>query len=110
MNSLKKLKLSLILAVKNDSVLEDYLKYARLGSRLESYSISLLGNSLTEKSIEYLNTHLGRANLKRLDLNFYANKLGAAGAERVSKALLTQTNLEYLSLDLYLNNITEVGT
>jgi hypothetical protein len=80
LNSLKKLKLSLILAVKNDSSLGDYLRYGRLGKQLESYSISLLGNGLTEKSLEYLEAHLGRANLKGLDLNFYANKLGAEGA------------------------------
>lgn len=110
LNSLKKLKLSLILAVKNDFVLGDYLRYGRLGKNLESYSISLLGNGLSEKSLEYLETHLGRANLKRLELNFYANKLGAEGAELVSKSLLTQKNLDYLGVDLYFNNITEVGT
>jgi hypothetical protein len=110
LNSLKKLKLSLIMAIKNDSVLADYLRHGRLSKNLESYSISLIGNGLSEKSLEYLETHLSRANLKRLDLNFYANKLGAEGAELVSKSLLTQKNLDYLGVDLYFNNITEVGT
>ena len=34
LNSLKKLKLSLILSVKNDSVADDYLRFGRLGERL----------------------------------------------------------------------------
>lgn len=70
----------------------------------------MIGNSLTVNSIGYLETHLSRANLKSLDLNFYANKLGAEGAELVAKALKTQKNLNELSLDLYFNNITEAGT
>lgn len=110
LNSLKKLKLSLILAVKNDSILDDYLRFGRLGQRLETYSLVLIGNSLSVKSLQYLETHLSRANLKNLDLNFYANKLGPEGAEIVAKALRTQTRLDSLSLDLYFNNITEVGT
>lgn len=110
LNSVKNLKISLILAVKNDSVLDSYLRFGRLGERLESYSLVLIGNSLTENSIGFLETHLSRANLKKLDLNFYSNKLGAAGAEIVSKSILSQKNLDQLSLDFYFNNITEVGT
>jgi len=34
LNSLKKLKLSLILATKNDSTIDSYLRFGRLGSRL----------------------------------------------------------------------------
>lgn len=80
LNSLRKLKLSLILAVKNDTVIDDYLRFGRLGGRLESYSLILIGNGLTKDSVGYLETHLSRANLKSLDLNFYANKLGIQGA------------------------------
>ena len=68
------------MAVKNDSVLSDYLKFGRLGQRLESYSIVLIGNSLSAKSLLYLEAHLSRANLNSLDLNFYANKIGVEGA------------------------------
>lgn len=110
LNSLKRLKLSLILATKNDSVIDDYLRFSRLGERLESYSLVLIGNGLTAGSIGYLETHLSRANLKSLDLNFYANKLGPSGAELVAKSLKTQKHLKQLSVDLYFNNITEVGT
>ena len=70
----------------------------------------LIGNELTNNSLEYLKTHLSRANLKELDLNFYANKLGAEGAEIIADAILSQKTLNDLSLDLYFNNITEVGT
>jgi hypothetical protein len=110
LNSLKKLKLSLILATKNDSVVDDYLRFGRLSDRLESYSLVLIGNGLTVGSIGYLETHLARANLKSLDLNFYANKLGAEGAGLVAKALRTQKSLNQLNVDFYFNNITEVGT
>jgi hypothetical protein len=54
LNSLKKLKLSLILSAKNDSVIDDYLRYGRLGKRLESYSLVLIGNSLSANSLAYL--------------------------------------------------------
>jgi hypothetical protein len=70
----------------------------------------LIGNGFSVQAFEYLETHLSRANLKSLELNLYSNKIGAEGAEIVSKALKTQKNLNYLSLDLYFNNITEVGT
>ena len=75
-SSLKKLKVSLIMAVKNDSVIDDYLRFGRLHPNLESYSLVLIGNSLSNNSLGFLKTHLSRANLKELDLNFYANKLG----------------------------------
>lgn len=70
----------------------------------------MIGNSANSTALDYLETHLSRANLKNLDLNFYANKLGPEGAESISKAIKTQRHLESLSLDLYFNNITEVGT
>jgi hypothetical protein len=70
----------LILSTKNDSVIDDYLRYGRLGQRLESYSLVLIGNSLSAKSLAYIETHLSRATLKNLDLNLYANKIGAEGA------------------------------
>lgn len=110
LNSLKKLKLSLILAVKNDSVVDSYLRYGRLGENLESYSLVLIGNSLTSESLGYLKTHLSRANLKELDLNLYANKIGPEGSLLVAEALKTQKNLNWLSVDVYFNNITEIGT
>lgn len=87
------MKLSLILAIKDESILDEYLRYGRLGSELESYSLILMGNGLTQKSLGYLETHLSRANLKSLDLNLYANKLGIEGAAIVAKALTTQKNL-----------------
>ena len=110
LNSLKKLKLSLIMAINNESVVDDYLRYGRLGENLESYSLVLIGNDLTNNSLGYLKTHLSRANLKELDLNFYANKLGAEGAETIADAILSQKNLDELSLDVYFNNVTEIGT
>lgn len=70
----------------------------------------LIGNGLTAKSLGFLETHLQRANLKTLDLNLYANKIGAEGAEIVAKAIKSQKNLNTLGLDLYFNNVTEVGT
>jgi hypothetical protein len=110
LNSLKRLKLSLILAAKNDSVLDDYLRFGRLGERLESYSLVLIGNGLSANSLGYLETHISRANIKDLEINLYANKIGADGAQLLAKAIKTQKNLENLSLDLYFNNITEIGT
>jgi hypothetical protein len=107
---LKKLKLSLILSAKNDSVIDDYLRFGRLGERLENYSLVLIGNSLSAKALDHLETHLSRAHLKNLDVNLYANKIGAEGAFLVAKALKTQKQLNHLSVDLYFNNITEVGT
>ena len=70
----------------------------------------LIGNGLTAKSLGFLETHLQRASLKALDLNLYANKIGAEGAEIVAKAIKSQKHLDTLGLDLYFNNITEVGT
>ena len=110
LNSLKKLKLSLIMAISNDTVLDDYLRFGRLSENLENYSLGLIGNSLSNASLGFLKTHLSRANLKVLDLNFYANKLGAEGAETLAEAILSQKSLTELGLDLYFNNITEVGT
>lgn len=66
----------------------------------------LIGNGLTAGALGFLETHLARANLKDLDLNLYANKIGADGAQIVAKALRTQKNLEELNVDLYFNNIT----
>lgn len=40
----------------------------------------------------------------------YANKVGAIGAGYIAEALATQTNLKRLSIDLYFNNVTEIGT
>ena len=68
------------MAIKNDSVLDSYLRFGRLGANLQTYSLVLIGNSLTKESVGYLETHLSRANLTNLDLNFYSNKLGAEGA------------------------------
>lgn len=82
------------MAIKNDTILDDYLRFGRLGERLESYSLILIGNGLTDKSVGFLKTHLSRSNLKDLDLNFYANKLGVDGAEIVSQALLSQKGLK----------------
>jgi len=110
LNSLKHLKISLIMALNNDTVLDDYLRFGRLGERLESYSLVLIGNSLTDKSLGFLNTHLSRAHLQHLDLNFYANKLGVDGANIVAESILTQKSLKELGLDFYFNNITENGT
>ena len=70
----------------------------------------LIGNGLTAKSLGFLETHLQRASLKALDLNLYANKIRAEGAEIVAKAIKSQKHLDTLGLDLYFNNITEVGT
>jgi hypothetical protein len=80
LNSLRKLKISLILAAKFDVVVDDYLRFGRLGSRLESYSIILIGNGLSAKAFGFLETHLSRAHLKHLNLNLYSNKIGADGA------------------------------
>lgn len=98
------------MAIENDTVIDDYLRFGRLGEHLESYSIVLIGNSLSNNSLGFLKTHLSRANLKELDLNFYANKLGIEGAQLVADALLTQKSLTTLGVDLYFNNITSVGT
>lgn len=54
LNSLKRLKLSLILAVKDEVIVDDYLRFGRLGSNLESYSLILMGNELTNKSLGHL--------------------------------------------------------
>jgi len=80
LNSLKRLKLSLIMGIKDETVLDDYLRFGRLSENLQSYSLVLIGNSLTNNSLGYLKTHLSRAHLSELDLNFYANKLGVEGA------------------------------
>ena len=69
----------------------------------------LIGNGFTKESVGFLETHLSRANLKNLDLNFYSNKLGAEGAQIVGKSILSQKSLKELSLDFYFNNITEFG-
>ena len=94
LSSLKRLKVSLIMGLANETVLDDYLRFGRLSERLESYSLVLIGNSLTNSSLGFLKSHLSRANLTDLDLNFYANKLGVSGAETVADALLTQRNLK----------------
>lgn len=106
LNSLKRLKVSLIMGLANETSLDDYLRFGRLSDRLESYSLVVIGNSLTNNSLGYLKTHLSRAHLSDLELNFYANKLGIEGAEIIADALLTQKNLKALSVDLYFNNIT----
>jgi hypothetical protein len=98
------------MALNNDTVLDDYLRFGRLGERLESYSLVLIGNSLTHQSLGFLKTHLSRAQLKVLDLNFYANKIGVEGAEIVAESILSQKKLDELYLDFYFNNITENGT
>ena len=100
------MKLSLILAVKNDTTLDNYLRFSRLAKNLESYSLVLIGNGLKKESIGHLEAHLSRVNLKALDLNFYSNKLGTEGAEIVAKSILSQKQLKDLSLDFYFNNIT----
>ena len=98
------------MGITNETSLDDYLRFGRLNERLESYSLVLIGNSLTSSSIGFLKTHLSRANLSELELNFYANKLGVEGAEIIAESLLTQRKLKQLSVDLYFNNITENGT
>jgi len=54
LNSLKTLKLSLILAVTNDSIIDTYLRYGRLGTNLESYSLILIGNGLSSGAFRYI--------------------------------------------------------
>jgi len=68
------------MGIKDETVLDDYLRFGRLSENLQSYSLVLIGNSLTNNSLGYLKTHLSRAHLSELDLNFYANKLGVEGA------------------------------
>lgn len=66
LNSLKRLKLSLIMGLANETVIDDYLRFGRLSENLESYSLVLIGNSLTNNSLGYLKTHLSRAHLSEL--------------------------------------------
>lgn len=49
------------------------------------------------------------SNLNSFGLNLYANSIGAEGAQHVANGL-TQTSPKKLDVDLYFNNITEVGT
>lgn len=82
------------MALNNNTVLDDYLRFGRLSQNLESYSLVLIGNSLTHESLGFLKTHLSRADLKSLDLNLYANKIGVEGAEIVSDSILSQKHLK----------------
>lgn len=109
-NSLKSLKISLIMALNNNTVLDDFLRFGRLGQKLEKYSLVVIGNSLTHESLGFLKNHLSRAELTSLDLNLYANKIGVEGAEIVADSILSQKHLQELYLDFYFNNITENGT
>jgi hypothetical protein len=47
-----------------------------------------------------------RVDLERLELNLYANKLGAEGVDHLVESLQTQKSLKALNIDLYFNNLT----
>jgi hypothetical protein len=51
------------MTIKNQTLLESYLRYSRLSQNLKSYSLILIGNGLTATSLGYLESHLARANL-----------------------------------------------
>lgn len=44
-----------------------------------------------------------------LDLNLYANKLGPKGALALAPAISNLSQIQHFNLDLYFNNITEIG-
>lgn len=60
----------------DDKPINEFFRFGRLPPNLESFAIILMGDNLSAKSIEYLKDYLERVNLKSLELNFYANKLG----------------------------------
>ena len=57
---------------------------------------------------KYLSSSKGT--LQQLEINLYANNIGAEGASSLANGLKVQPQLKKLDLDLYFNNVTEVGT
>ena len=88
----------------------DFLANHKPEQKLKTFHLILMGNDITKEGISGLEQYLSQLSLDGLHLNLYANKLEAEGTEVVSNALKTQKNLKDLQLDLYFNNITEVGT
>jgi len=68
----------------------------------------LIGNELNKEAFgeSDLEQYLGRLEVQNLNLNLYANKIGAEGANLLSSALRNKLSLKSLHLDLYFNNIT----
>ena len=72
------------MSIKSSEV-DQFLVNHKLSSKLETFHFILIGNELDKSAIANLSDHLSQLkSLNDLHLNFYANKLGAEGAEILS--------------------------
>jgi len=65
------------MTVKNESAIDDYLRFGRISENLKHYELVMIGNHITKASLGYLESHLGRTQLDVLDLNLYSNDIEA---------------------------------
>lgn len=113
LTTLKKLKISLILAGIKDEGIKNFFENHKIGEKLTDLNLIFIGNSLTHESVTPLPQYLSANNLEKLTLNLYANNLGYQGGELLGESIknLGKNNkIKDLSVDLYFSNITEVGT
>ncbi len=66
LKSVKFLRVSLVLAIKDEESVTRYFKSLRLNKDLESYSLVFSGNELTAYSLSNLQSHLSKVKLNKL--------------------------------------------
>lgn len=77
---------------------------------MKELNLILIGNDFQPAHFERFPTYMTKFNLTSFELNLYANKIGAEGAQFVAEGIKTQPHLKQLNVDLYFNNIGENGT
>ncbi|EGR30670.1 isoleucyl-tRNA synthetase, putative [Ichthyophthirius multifiliis] len=75
---------------------------------LRKLNLILISNEITSVGAQKLAQAVQKIqSLNTLQVSLYANKLGAEGAQQISEIMLPQ--LQNFHLDLYFNNITDIG-
>lgn len=70
----------------------------------------MIGNDFQSTHFQRFPAYMTKFDLTHFEINLYANKIGAEGAQLIAEGIKTQPHLKKLTVDLYFNNIGENGT
>lgn len=99
----------MILSSIKDEGFRDFFQTHKITPNLKHLRLVLVGNQLNTSSLENFGTYLKNSDLDSFGINLYANSIQAAGAKYLAEGL-EGAKIKDLDIDLYFNNVTEVGT
>lgn len=92
-----------------DDGFNDFFKTHKITPKLKHLRLVFVGNQLNKTSLENFGSYLKNSNLDSFGINLYANSIQPDGAKYLADGL-EGAKIKDLDIDLYFNNITEVGT